>query len=139
MKKDKKQAQSVAPISPWEMEIMQVLWQNDGVTISQAQSALGRPLGYTTVQTRLNRLLDKGLAQKSVERPALYRAAVAPEAVSAGHLGLLKQRATGGNVVPLIAQLMENHPFTPEEIAALKKLVRAHELALPDKKGGEHD
>ena len=137
MKHEKKQ--SVAPISPWEMEIMQVLWQNNGVTISQAQTALGRPIGYTTVQTRLNRLLDKGLAQKSAERPALYRAAVAPEAVSAGHLGLLKQRACGGDVVPLIAQLMKDHPFTPEEIAALKKLVHEHESAISTGKGGKHD
>ena len=136
--KDEK-TQSVAPISAWEMEIMQVLWQNNGVTISQAQAALGRPIGYTTVQTRLNRLLDKGLAQKSAERPALYRAAVAPETVSAGHLGLLKQRATGGNVVPLIAQLMQDHPFTPDEIAALKKLVQKHESALSARKGGRHD
>ena len=130
--KKRKKTTSVSPISAWEMEIMQVLWQRDGVTISQAQSALGRPIGYTTVQTRLNRLVDKGLAQKSPERPTLYRSAVAPEAVSAGHLGLLVQRVSGGNVVPLIAQLMKDHPFTPEEIAELEVLIK-------QKKGGRHD
>jgi predicted transcriptional regulator len=68
----------------------------------QAQQAIDRPLGYTTVQMRLNRLVEKGLVGKSPQRPAQYRAAVPPTAVSAGHLDLLLLRGNDGNVVPLI-------------------------------------
>ncbi len=117
----------VPPLTPWELELMQVLWKNDGLTILQAQQEFTRPIGYTTVQTRLNRLVDKGLAEKSPERPTKYRAAVNPDAVSAGHLDLLRERVAGGSVVPLIAQLMQESELTPTEIAALKKLVEEQE------------
>ena len=45
---------------------------------------MDRPLGYTTVQTRLNRLVAKGVVARSNDRPARYRAAVRPDEVSAG-------------------------------------------------------
>ena len=59
-----------------ELELLEVLWTHAGVTISEAQTALGREIGYTTVQTRLNRLVDKNVAAKSDERPTRYSAAV---------------------------------------------------------------
>ena len=97
----------------------------------QAQQEFSRPIGYTTVQTRLNRLVDKGLAEKTPERPSRYRAAVKPGAVSAGHLDLLLERVSDGSVVPLIAQLLQDRSFTTAEITALKKLVEEQE-----RKGG---
>jgi predicted transcriptional regulator len=120
----RRKKQEVPPISPWEMELMQVLWNADGVTILQAQQAIDRPIGYTTVQTRLNRLVEKGLAQKSPQRPTRYLAAVPPDTVSAGHLDLLLERVSDGNVVPLIAQLMKDRPFSNDEIHELKNLVK---------------
>lgn len=123
----KKNRTEVPPISAWEMEIMQVLWKSDGLTIQQAQLALGRPIGYTTVQTRLNRLVDKGLIQKTPERPARYSAAVDPAAVSAGHLDLLLRRVADGNVIPLIAQLLKGRSFTESELEAIKELISEKE------------
>lgn len=136
-----KNRNDVPPISAWEMEIMQVLWQSKGLTIQQAQQALARPIGYTTVQTRLNRLVDKGLVRKSSERPAHYTAAVAPDAVSAGHLDLLLNRVAGGNVIPLIAQLMRGRRFTENELDALRDLISEKEHEAGQKapgKGGDH-
>ena len=122
---------AVPPISAWEMEIMQILWKSDGLTILQARQAFDRDIGYTTVQTRLNRLVDKGLVRKAPERPALYRAAVGPEAVSAGHLDLLLEKVAEGSVVPLIAQLMKGRRFTSEEIESLQKLLDEQERRTP--------
>ncbi|GHT45370.1 hypothetical protein FACS189454_04750 [Planctomycetales bacterium] len=123
----RKKKQKVPPISQWEIELMQVLWNADGVTIVQAQQAIDRPIGYTTVQTRLNRLVDKGLAQKSPQRPTRYLAAVSPDAVSAGHLDLLLERVSDGNVIPLIAQLMKDRQFSSGEIRELKNLIKTAE------------
>jgi predicted transcriptional regulator len=119
----KKNKRAIPPLSAWEMEIMQILWKSDGLTILQAQQAIDRPLGYTTVQTRLNRLVEKGFVGKSPQRPAQYRAAIPPAAVSAGHLDLLLQRVSGGSVVPLITQLMKDRQFSVEEIQELKELI----------------
>ena len=112
-----------------ELEIVQILWREGEVTLSEAQRAMDRPIGYTTVQTRLNRLVAKGMVVRSSQRPAKYRAKVAPEAVNAGHLELLLERVCGGSVLPLVAHLMQRGRLTAEEIAELKRLIAQTEQA----------
>ncbi len=106
-----------------EMEMMQMLWREGGVTISEAQRALDRAVGYTTVQTRLNRLVAKGVVTRGKSRPGKYRAAVAPEEVSARHLDLLLSRVSAGKVVPLVTHLVKDRSLSREEIDELKQLV----------------
>lgn len=110
-------------LSPGEMEVLQMLWQHGPVTLSDAQAKLGREIGYTTIQTRLNRLVEKKLVARSAERPAQYSAAIEPAEVSAGHLDLLVKRTGGGSVVPLVAHLVRDWSLSAEEIAALKQLL----------------
>jgi predicted transcriptional regulator len=112
-----------ARLSPGEMEILQMLWREGPVALSEAQTGLGRAIGYTTVQTRLNRLVEKGIVARTADRPARYRAAVAPEEVSARHLDLLVERVSGGSVVPLVAHLVRDRLLSSEEIAELKQLI----------------
>ena len=114
-------------LSPGEMELMSLLWERGPLTLSAAHESLGRPIGYTTVQTRLNRLVEKGLVNRSPQRPAQYEAHVRPQQVSAGHLNDLVDRVAGGSVVPLVAHLVGDRRFTPAEIAELKELIRAAE------------
>ncbi len=121
--------QATPRLAAGEMEILQVLWREGGVTISEAQRALDRAVGYTTVQTRLNRLVAKGVVTRTRERPARYWAAVSPEAVSARHLDLLLERVSGGRVVPLVAHLVRDRQLTPDEVAGLKRLVDEAEKA----------
>ena len=110
-------------VSAGEMEILETLWRHGDVTLSEAHRAMERDIGYTTVQTRLNRLVDKGLAHRSDQRPARYRAAVSQREVSAGQLDLLLERVSGGSVVPLVAHLVEDRALSIEEIEQLRKLI----------------
>jgi BlaI family transcriptional regulator, penicillinase repressor len=114
-------------LSAGELEILQMLWRDGPVTLSEAQRGLRRAIGYTTVQTRLNRLVEKGVVTRTSQRPAMYRAAVAAEDVSAGHLNLLLERVSGGSIVPLVAHLMKDRRLSPEELDALKKLISESE------------
>ena len=116
-------------LSAGEMEIMQMLWRTGPVTLSAAHAGLGRKIGYTTIQTRLNRLVEKKVVARSAERPAHYAAAVEPAQVSARHLALLVERVSGGSVVPLVAHLVREWDLTAEEIAELKKLIAQAERA----------
>ena len=120
-------------LSPGEMEIMSLLWEHGEVSLSEAQRLLGRPIGYTTMQTRLNRLVNKGLAARSDHRPARYCAIASKEDVSANHLDTLLERVTGGRVVPLVAHLVNDRSLTKSEIAELKKLIRNAEKRLGDR------
>lgn len=106
-----------------EIELLEVLWCKEAVTISEAQEALPRAAGYTTVQTRLNRLVAKGAARKSKTRPAKYRAAIGRDQVTQSDLDVLVNRVQGGQVVPLVAHLIRERPLSDAEIDELRSLI----------------
>ncbi len=111
-------------LSPGEMEMLSMLWTHGELSLAEAHEAIGRPIGYTTIQTRLNRLAEKGFVHRSDARPCKYSAAVSQEAVSANHLDVLVNRVAGGNVVPLVAQLISDRDLTKQEISDLKRLIQ---------------
>jgi predicted transcriptional regulator len=102
------------------------------LTLSEAHECFGefgRPVGYTTMQTRLNRLVEKGAVSRSRKRPAQYAAAVNPNDVGAWDIDLLLDKVGGGSVVPLVAHLISGGPLAPEEIRELKRLIGRAEAA----------
>lgn len=119
-------------LSPGEMEVMSLLWEHGALSLSQAHETFGRPIGYTTMQTRLNRLVDKGFATRSDKRPAQYSAAISQKDVSVNHLELLVDRVTQGHIVPLVAHLVDDRSLTSEEIRQLKRIIRDAERRLKE-------
>ena len=113
----------VPRLAAGEIEILQMLWREGGVTILEAQQALGLPIGYTTVQTRLNRLVKKGVVAKSKERPAKYVAVITQDDVRKSDLDLLVERVSDGNITPLVAHLVNRESISNEELSELKRLV----------------
>ncbi|HUY35174.1 MAG TPA: BlaI/MecI/CopY family transcriptional regulator [Pirellulales bacterium] len=128
---------NVPRLSAGEIEFLQMLWREGEVTLSEAHKALGLPIGYTTVQTRLNRLVKKGVAARSDERPARYRAAVAQDDVSGKDLNTLIERVSGGNVVPLVAHLVRDKSLTEAQIVELRSLLAEAERRLRVEKKGK--
>ena len=51
-----------------ELEILEMLWRAGPVTIVEAQRAMKGDIGYTTVQTRLNRLCKKNVVKRPRNR-----------------------------------------------------------------------
>ncbi len=96
----------VPRLGPGELEILQMLWRERGITIWEAQHALRLPIGYTTVQTRLNRLVKKGLVD----------------------------RVSNGQVVPLVAQLVNRRKLSQQEIQAIKQFLDAAQQRVPKSK-----
>lgn len=120
-------------IAAGEMEILQLLWGSSGLTLSEAHKAMcqaGREIGYTTVQTRLERMVEKDLVSKSKDRPAVYRAAVEPAAVQTTALHSLLQRVTGA--VPLFAQLVQDPSLRADDLQEMRRLIDAAEQRLQD-------
>jgi predicted transcriptional regulator len=122
-------------LSAGELELMSLLWREGPVSIAEAHEGLGRPVGYTTMQTRLNRLVTKGLADRSEGRPARYRALVAPGAIGGDHLDDLVERVGGGTIVPLVAHLVQSGPLSWEELDELKRLIEGAEQRLEGEEG----
>ena len=123
----KRAVRATEKLSPGEMELMGELWQQGPLTIAEVHQSLGRPIGYTTVQTRLNRLVEKGLVSRSSGRPARYAAAVTADRIGAHHLDDLVERVAGGKVVPLVAHLIRQRALSPQELDELKAIVRSAE------------
>lgn len=106
-----------------ELEILEMLWRADSVTIVEGQRALGGQVGYTTVQTRLNRMVKKGVVKKSRSKPAKYSAALRREEVVTADLNLLLDKVSHGSVLPLVAHLVNDRSLSVEEIRELKELI----------------
>lgn len=114
-----------------EVDLMDLLWRHDALTLAEAHEAFGTDrIGYTTMQTRLNRLVEKGLAHRSTDRPAVYSPAVAREDVQAGHLDDVLKRLADGSVVPLVAHLVRDRRIDRDELTELKRLVKQAEKDL---------
>lgn len=116
-----------------DLELLEMLWKSGPVTILEAQQQLGQPIGYTTVQTRLNRLVEKGAAKRSSTRPAKYSAATTPEEVRESELDTLVHRVSEGRVTPLVAHLLSTQDISREELDELKQLVADAERRHRDK------
>jgi BlaI family penicillinase repressor len=127
-----------ARLAAGEIEILEMLWRKESATISEAHEALAREVGYTTVQTRLNRLVAKGLVRKAGLHPARYQAAIKPEQVCRGDLDVLVESVTSGRIVPLVAHLVQDRELSDDEISELKRLIDEAERAnrKPKSKGG---
>ena len=112
--------------SSGEIAILAMLWQEGPLSLAEAHKRFGqygRPVGYPTMQTRLNRLCAKGWVGRSDERPSLYTASVSAEEVAAGHLDQWLSMAKSAGVAPLVAHLIAESRLTPKEIQELKKLL----------------
>jgi predicted transcriptional regulator len=116
-----------------ELQILQMLWREKRVTIAGAHQALGEPIGYSTMQTRLNRLVAKGLVRKTKEAPTRYEAAIRPEDVMESELRTLVQDVSGG-VVPLVAQLFREHQPSATELDEIRQLIQQAETRLEQKR-----
>ena len=130
----KKRKQVLARLATGELELMEMLWRDGPVSLSKAHESLGQPIGYTTVQTRLNRLVKKGVVAKSKERPAQYSAAITRQQVNQHDLELLVNRVNDGEFLPLVAQLVGDRNLSRIEIDQLKAMIAEAEKK-PGKSG----
>ncbi len=116
-------------LSPGELELLDVLWNHGPRTIAEVHRTFterGRSIGYPTVQTRLNRLVDKGLVRKNGQYPAQYEALLKPGEMSGRYLDLI-DNLCGGNLTPLMVHLADKRDLQPSELDVLRKIIAEHE------------
>lgn len=128
-------AKRAQKLAAGEMELLGLLWEHGPLSLSEAHERIERKIGYTTMQTRLNRLVEKKLAtrEKIGRQPTRYTAAVEQDQVGAGALDQLVEQVTRGRVVPLVAHLVENSELSSDELSELKRLIREAERRAKSK------
>lgn len=107
-------------LTPLELEIMQVLWEQGACTVSEVQPRLKGDLAYTTVQTMLTVLLKKEKVTREAEGRAFrYRAAVSRDRATGGALKDLVKRMFGGSPEALLMALVDTRQISAEELTRI--------------------
>lgn len=114
----------VEKLTPLELEIMHVLWEEGPANVQAVQQKLKRPLAYTTVQTMLNILHRKGKVKRALkDRAYFYTPAVSRTHVTRQHIGDIIDRLFGGSAESLVISLVETKHLTPKKLARLQQLI----------------
>jgi len=115
-------------LTPLELEIMQVLWENGASTVSEVIPQLKAELAYTTVQTMLMVLLRKGKVKRTQEGRAFrYRPVVSRERASGSAVEDLVRRMFGGSAEALLMAMVDTRQISAKELERLARKVAAAE------------
>jgi predicted transcriptional regulator len=109
-----------------EARVMSVLWQKDRATVADVVAAQKkkRPVSYSTVQTILRILEEKGyVTHEKVARAFLYRPRVDERQARRRALRHMVSRLFNGSPSLLVLNVLEDDQIEPEELSRLKKLI----------------
>ena len=113
-------------LSKAELEIARIVWNLKDAGVRQVFNALpaGRDIDFTTVQTYLRRLEDKGYLNARLEgRNRVYSPKVRPQTVIRETVGELVDLLFGGETMPLMKHLVEERKFSADEIDQIRQLL----------------
>jgi predicted transcriptional regulator len=105
-----------------ELDILKVLWDLGEAKVRDIHAVLAqqRPTAFTTVQTLLRIMADKGLVkQKSVGRTLFYAPRHTREQVSSRFLN----RVFDGAIDKLVINMLRAEDVSPEEMRELERLI----------------
>ena len=115
-------------LTPLELEIMQVLWDQGASTAAEVQPRLKGDLAYTTVQTMLTVLLKKHKVTREPEgRAHRYRAAVSRTFATGGALKDMVKRMFGGSPEALLMALVDTRQISAEQLTRIAEKLNTPE------------
>ncbi len=116
----------LSSLTDLEIDIMNVVWRLGRATVRQIVDSLRnqRPLAYTTVQTVLSILTQKGVVRYTREgRAFVYTAILKPEGVRRETVRAVVDKLFAGSPQSLVLHLIESDALTAEEAESLRKLL----------------
>lgn len=125
-------------LTPLELEIMNVLWEERLANVQTVQQGLKRDVAYTTVQTMLNILHRKGKVQRTLKNRAyFYKPLVSRSQVVSQTIGDIVDRLFGGSAESFLMGMVETNYLTPEKLAQLNKLFEQSQADDGPEAGGK--
>ena len=114
-------------VSDAELEVLKALWVDGPGTVRDVDARLRRRKrrwAYTTVQTLLNRLQNKGyVTSDKGSIPHVFEAALSRDGLVRRRLNQLADDLCDGTATPLVAALVKGRHFTNEEIEQFRRLL----------------
>ena len=114
-------------LSEAQMEIMEIVWEQDEVTVADVWKTLAdrRNVSRNTIQTLMARLDERGwLRHRAEGKTFVYSAAHRREAAQQQLVGSLIESAFGGAADGLVMALLENG-VTRAEARRIRKMIDA--------------
>jgi len=109
-----------------EARVMSVLWRKESATVSDVVAALKkkRPVAYSTVQTILRILEEKGyVTHEKVARAFIFRPRVDERQARRRALKHVASRLFNDSLSQLVLNVLEDGQIDAEEMSRLKKLI----------------
>lgn len=126
----KKRRKPEKPLTPTELEMMNVLWRLGPATVLQVVEALRpqRELAYTSVSTMVRILEQKGYVTSTKEgRGHVYQVAVAKEAYQRSTLQRLVSNVFDDTPALLVRQLLDSASLSEADLTEIRALLRKKE------------
>jgi BlaI family penicillinase repressor len=116
------------PVPDAELAVLKALWDGGPATVRELMDRLGSEQAYTTVQTLVGRLVDKGHVRADRRDLAhVFVAATTREQLARQQVANVADSLLDGAVAPLVLGLVERGDFTAAEIARFRELLAAAE------------
>jgi predicted transcriptional regulator len=109
-----------------ELDVMNVVWRQGSTTVRQIMETMSdhRPLAYTTVQTVLTILHQKGFVHYTSQgRAYVYHPAVRPEDIRKDTVSAVVDKLFSGSPRSLMLHLIESETLSVEEAEELRKIL----------------
>lgn len=108
-----------------ELSILKALWDGGPATIRELLDRLDTSAAYTTVQTLVGRLVDKGHVRADRRGHAhVFAAATAREDLAQQRVDEVAESLLDGATAPLVLRLVENGNFSAADIARFRALLK---------------
>jgi BlaI family penicillinase repressor len=123
------------PVSETEFEVLKALWLRGPSTVRDLNETLRgqrRRWAYTTVQTLLRRLEEKGYVTSDKTGMAhVFRAAMTRDDLLQDRLDELAKQLCDGATAPLVLALVEGRKFSTDDIQHFRELLDRLEADQP--------
>ena len=113
-------------ITEAEMEVLKALWRAGEGTVREIAERFPkkRQRAYTTLQTLLKRLEDKGAVTRLKENvPHVYTPLVTRQSLMKTRLASIAEELCDGAAGPLVMALVENKTFSKKELDSFRTLI----------------
>lgn len=117
-------------ISDAELAVLEALWKAPGAPneLQERLAKSGPDWAYTTVQTLLHRLLEKGFVTRKRSGVAqIYSASVDRNELVARHVTDLAARLCEGSLSPLLLSLVKTRSLSRGDLARFRELLEEGE------------
>ena len=113
-------------VTTTELEVLKALWKQGPATVRDLEALFGKGKGwaYTTIQTLLYRLQEKGFVSSDKRAtPHVFRAKVTRRELLSRRLRDLADTLCEGTATPLLMTLVEDQPLEVEAIQELRQML----------------